>query len=329
MTVSRIATFTTLRASSPGGVAALPVHPGRAGSTAVAVRSLIRSYSAGIRGCSAQVVALRGVDLDVPRGFALGLLGPAGAGKSTLLLCLAGLLRPDSGTIRWFGRPADEGGPAAGIAYVPERPTAYGFMSVREAIEYHAVVHDLAGRDRELAVAEAIDRTGLVALAEASVSSLSLPDSDRLALARALVGRPRLLLLDETMSSLDPRARRDLAAALRQLVAEGTTAVIAASDLAALDQVVTRVAVMVDGRIVTVTDPASLRRARAIELTIIRPRALHAEGASSASRCAEPDPETDVIRIPLENTTPEAVLARCRQCGLGVQRSRIVLADEA
>jgi ABC-type multidrug transport system ATPase subunit len=306
------------------------LNGGACTSAAVAARGLTRSYHAGIRGCSARVDALRGVDLDVPRGTALGVLGPAGAGKTTLLLCLAGLLRPDSGTVRWFGRPADEGGPAPGLAYVPERPAAYGFMSAREAIEYHAIVHDVAGRDRELAVAEAIDRTGLAPLADAAVSSLPVHDLDRLALARALVGRPSLLLLDETMSTLDPRVRHDLAGAIRRLVAEGTTVVIAGSELASMDQVVTRVAVMLEGRVATVTDPLSLRRARAIELTLIRPREIHAPPAPAGPRRADDEPRAmHIIRIPLENTTPEAVLARCRECGLGVERSRIVLADEA
>ena len=301
-----------------------------ASTPAVIARGLEKSYHAGIRGCSARIAALRGADLDVPRGTALGVLGPPGAGKTTLLLCLAGLLRPDAGSVRWFGRPADEGGPPAGLAYIPERPTAYGFMTVREAIEYHAVLRDLASHDRVSSVADALERTGLTPLADAAVSTLPVQDVDRLAIARALVGRPRVLLLDETLSLLDAAVRRDIAAGLRALVCEGATAVIAGSDLGALECVASRIAVMLDGRVVAVTDPGALRRARAIELTIAvgsdtRPSSPPRDGA----RVAEPDPHREVIRIPLENTTPEAVLARCTACGLRVERSRIILSEES
>jgi ABC-type multidrug transport system ATPase subunit len=303
----------------------------RGPTIALAARGLAKSYSAGIRGCSARVAALRGVDLDVPRGVAVGVLGPPGSGKTTLLLCLAGLLRPEAGTVRWFGRPPDESGPPAGLAYVPERSAAYGFMTVRETVEYHAILHDLASHDRGDAVAEALARTGLAPLADASVGSLPLHALERLGVARALVGRPRVLLLDETLTALDPPMRREIAAALRTLVDDGTTAVLAGCDLGALEMVVSRIAVMLDGRIVALTAPSALRRARAIEVTVTPAGGTEpppAEGLRAVTRVAEPARPPQVLRIPLENTTPEAVLARCQACGLRVERSRIILADE-
>ena len=287
----------------------------------VSVRRLAKSYRAGVNGCSARVQALGGVDLDVAPGEALGVLGPSGAGKSTLLLTLAGLLRPDTGEVSWFGRPADVGGRPPGIAYVPDRATHYAFMTVREAVEYHATLRDIPAIDRATSVRDALAQTGLLAAADLMVRALPWNSAQRLAIAQALVCRPRLLLLDETFTGVDAAVRRELALALCGLVDDGLTVIIASDELGALESVATRIAVMASGRITAVVEPRALRQALALELTVAAPSvARRALGA----RVAEAERESSVIRFPLGDSTPEEILAHCRDLGVGVRTSRII-----
>ena len=322
------------RHQEPSSASSRPVPPGGCalGAANMAVqsgpgpvltaRSLVKSYRAGIAGCSARADALRGVDLEIGAGEAMGIIGPVGAGKSTLMLCLAGLLRPDAGTISWFGREADVAGRPPGIAYASQRPAHHALMSVREAAEYHSTLRGIPIADRGDAVHQSLIATGLADRAHVPVAGLSCGDLARLALAQAIIARPRVLLLDDTLSALDHAPRRALAESIRALLDDGLTLVVAADDLDAIDAVASRVALMLDGRIITVVATSVVRKSRALELTVAAPAiARRVFGA----RVAEVGWDRHVLRLPLEGTSAEAVLARCRQCGIRVERSRVVI----
>src|SRR5688500_7770645 len=196
--------FASSRAPLPGGCAPEAPTPGEGDPmAALTARSLAKSYHAGIAGCSARVDALRGADLEVRTGEAFGIIGPVGAGKSTLMLCLAGLLRPDAGTISWFGREADVGGRPPGIAYASNRPAHHALMSVREAVEYQSTLRGIPVTERGAAVERSLTATGLADRGEVAVTALPRGDRSRLALAQAIVARPRILLLDDTLSGLE------------------------------------------------------------------------------------------------------------------------------
>ena len=314
------------RAAGPGAVGAasddglLPVSPGT--PPAVSIRDLARSYRAGIAGCSVHVEAVRAATLDIEAGATVGIVGPVGAGKSTLLLCMAGLLRPDRGTLAWFGRVADDAGRPPGVVYVPERATHYGFMTVREAIEHHVLLRDgsvtAGGEDT---VAAAVSGAGLDGVADARIGELPWRVGPQLSVAQALAGRPRVLMLDETLSGLGPSARRHIVATLRTLALHGTAIVAAAATLEGLGGLASRVATMVDGCVSPLSEPSSLSPPPALELTVLVPAA---GGRAPGSRVAEGTWERRVVRIPLEDTTPEAILSRCRACGIRVEGSRVV-----
>ena len=110
---------------------------------ALSVRSLSKTYHSGSKGRSLAIPALRDVFLDVGAGEIVAVVGRPGSGKSTLLLCLAGLLRPEEGSITWFGEPMTGHHVPPGLAYVPQRAGYYSFLTVREALEYYATRHDL------------------------------------------------------------------------------------------------------------------------------------------------------------------------------------------
>ena len=214
---------------------------------AVVIEKLVKRYRAGIAGCSAVVDALRGVDLAVAEGEVLGLLGPPAAGKSTLLLCIAGLLRPDQGTITWFERGHRAPMPPPGIAYAPERSVHYSFLTVRESLEYYATLQDIPGaRGR---IEDAMHASALKGHAHRRVALLSRGMRQRLDIARALLSSPRLLLLDEPLADLDPGARRTSREILRTLAGQGVTLIIATRESFALEGVATRLVTLVGGRI--------------------------------------------------------------------------------
>jgi ABC-type multidrug transport system ATPase subunit len=153
------------------------------------------------------------------------------------------------------------------------------------------------------------------------VGTLSWSSSQRLAIAQALVGRPRLLLLDDTLTALDGGVRRELASALCTLVADGLSIVVASDELAALEGVATRVAVMTAGRIMSFAEPRDLRQALALELTVAAPRARGSRVAEGARDCS-------VVRLALGDSSPEEILAHCRETGIDVRTSRIIRLDD-
>jgi heme exporter protein A len=165
---------------------------------AVAAAGLGRRYG--------ERMALADVDLSVPDGATLVVFGPNGAGKSTLLRILATLLRPTAGGARVLGRDVrDEGWAVRGaIGFLGHDPLLYGDLTARENLEYHARLHGIS-RPAER-IAELLDVVGLTDRASDRVHTFSRGMTQRLAVCRAVLHRPRVLLLDEPRANLDPAA---------------------------------------------------------------------------------------------------------------------------
>ena len=289
-------------------------------TTVLRAQALVKRYHAGFGSSAASIEALRALDLSVDEGELLGLLGPNGAGKSTFLLCAAGLLRPDGGTLEWFGCGSWPLGRPPGVAYVPERSFYHRFLTVREALEFYATLHELPGRERAARVASVLERVGMSEHSGKRVSQLSRGMLQRLGIAQAIIGRPRLVLLDETLSGLDPigaRAVRELLLGLRD---DGTTIVLSSHDLLSLEHLATRIAVMRGGRLQATLDPASFTGARTLVLTVDA-----APLAARLIRTRRPATrlEGEELHVPLDPASPEDVLADCRTLGIAVRASRI------
>jgi ABC-type multidrug transport system ATPase subunit len=150
-----------------------------------------KSYDAGVRGCSATVTVLRDVSLDVAPGEIVGIAAAPVSGKTTLLMCAAGLLRADRGHVTWFGGPPrrDASDRPDGIALAGDRPFPYGFLTIREAVEYAAIVRDLPLRDSAQRVTGALERAGLSAISHRRVDTLEGNALARLAIASALLAQ--------------------------------------------------------------------------------------------------------------------------------------------
>jgi ABC-type multidrug transport system ATPase subunit len=254
--------------------------------------------------CRAPVLA--SVSLALLPGEIIGVVGPAGAGKTTLLRIAAGLLAPDTGTVR----VCDAG--AAG--YAPETPVFPPALTVREVLAYYARFHATGARRRAL-VHEALELAGLAPAAAVRTAALGRADLHRLALAQAALGGRRVLLLDETLSGLDPLARRDLCGRVAHLAATGVAVLLAARDLGALERLGRgRVLVLRAGRVVRAGPLASLLAERVLEVILDSPP-------------SEPPPGFRVtaagLEAPLAGRTPEAALALCHAHRLAVRASRV------
>jgi heme ABC exporter ATP-binding subunit CcmA len=193
--------------------------------------------------------AVSRVSLTVHAGDILGLLGPNGAGKSTLIGMLATLVAPTTGTVRYGDRLAKEAGPEvrSRIGLLAHELHLYPELTARQNLEFFARLH---GVDPAGIVSAALQTAGLSERAGDEVSGFSRGMRQRLALERALLHRPRVILLDEPFTGLDDRAVTLVAARLRRLAARGAMVVLATHDLDLADGLVSRVAIVRDGRLI-------------------------------------------------------------------------------
>ena len=199
--------------------------------------------------------ALSRISLTARRGDILGLLGPNGAGKSTLLALMATLAVPTTGEVRYGEHLARALGPAlrSRIGLLAHELHLYPELSARQNLTFFA---ELYGLDPNGAVDAAIARAGLADRADEAVNGFSRGMRQRLALERALLHGPRLVLFDEPFTGLDDRAVHLLSDRLRRLAADGAIVVLATHDLDLADGLVTRVALVRDGRLLS-DEPAS------------------------------------------------------------------------
>ena len=208
--------------------------------------------AAGVRRSFGTVQAVADVTFAAEPGRVTGLVGPNGSGKTTLMLMLASLLRPDEGEMR-IGGVDPVADPAAArrlLGWMPDSLGAWPSLSAREVLVATAQLYDLSREAARTRADELLDLVDLTPLAKSAARVLSRGQKQRLALARALVHDPRVLLLDEPASGLDPQARIALRVLLRRLAAEGRTILISSHVLSELEEVVDDAVFMMDGRAV-------------------------------------------------------------------------------
>jgi ABC-2 type transport system ATP-binding protein len=213
----------------------------------VEIRDLTKRY-----GGASGVQALDGLDLDVPAGSVFGLLGPNGAGKTTTLRLLVGLAHPTRGTVVIDEGRIDPARPdrRLGIGVLDQDPRYYGWMRGRELVEMVARLHGRPAPEARMRAAEVLERVGLADAANRRIGGYSGGMRQRLGIAQALVDRPRLLVLDEPVSSLDPEGRRDVLALIAEL-RETATVIFSTHVLTDIERICDRVAILDHGRLVT------------------------------------------------------------------------------
>lgn len=228
----------------------------------------------GLRRTFGSRVAVDDADVDVAPGSITGLIGPNGSGKTTLLLMLAGLLAPDSGEISIDGIDPVADGPAARarIGWMPDYGGAWETLTAQEIV---TTFGGLYGLDRDTAADRAsdlLDEVGLAGFAHRRVRVLSRGQKQRLSLARSLVHEPRVLLLDEPASGLDPDSRVAVRGILRRRADDGAAILLSSHVLPELEEFVDDVIMMRDGGTVS----ASPSESTVWKVTSFDGAALHA-----------------------------------------------------
>jgi ABC-2 type transport system ATP-binding protein len=207
--------------------------------------------------------AVDGIDLVVEPGEIFGLLGPNGAGKTTTMKMLATLLIPTSGTIRVLGidplEQPREVRARLGAMLSGER-SLYWKLTGRENLEYFAALYHVPPHETKTRIASVLAAVKLADRADDYVERYSTGMRQRLALARALLPEPPLVVLDEPTVGLDPQSSRDLRDRVRELKAQGRTVLLTTHYMEEADQLCDRVAIIDHGRIVALDTPAALKR---------------------------------------------------------------------
>jgi ABC-2 type transport system ATP-binding protein len=167
-----------------------------------------------------------GLDLHIPAGQVVGLLGPSGSGKSTLMRCIVGVQIIESGSVTVLGHPAGSPVLRNEVGYLTQSPSVYADLTIRDNVAYFGRAVGLRGAELRDAVDRTLDEVDLESHADQLVQDLSGGQESRVSLAAALVGRPTLLVLDEPTVGLDPVLRRDLWNLFRQLAERGHSLVV-------------------------------------------------------------------------------------------------------
>jgi ABC-2 type transport system ATP-binding protein len=258
------------------------------------------------------VRALDGLSLTVEEGTVFGFLGPNGAGKTTTMRILAGLARPSAGMARVGGEAAGPEGRARRLlGYLPEEPRFYPWMRAEEFLRvYVGGLFGLEKREARARAGELLERVGLQEAARRKIGGFSRGMRQRLGLAQALMNRPRVLLLDEPVSALDPAGRKEILEFIGSLN-EQATVFMSTHILADVDRICDTIGVIDHGRLVAVEAREALLDRYAVPAIDVEfeavPEAVAAwaEGVRRSGACSAVEVDGERVRVRLAGT-PEA-----------------------
>ncbi len=236
----------------------------------VEIRGLSKTYTLGFF-FNRRVKALQGLDLTIEAGQVYGLVGPNGAGKSTTIKILMNLVKASGGDAKLFGRPVHDANVRRLVGFLPENPAPYAYLTGREFLVFAGRLAGLSGEELDRRVGEVLGQVEMVQAQKLQSRRYSKGMVQRIALAQALIARPKLLILDEPTSGLDPvgrRLMRDIILAQRDA---GATVLLCSHIIPDVEALSQRIAVLVGGRRVregTVSDLLGGHDATMMELVV-------------------------------------------------------------
>jgi len=221
---------------------------------AVELQNVVKRYN--------EIVAVDGVDLIIKRGEIFGLLGPNGSGKSTTLKMLIGLVQPDSGSVNVLGVNVQNDPVAVKqlVGYVPESPRLYEFLTGIEYLDFIGDIYSMQTEEKKNRINEYLKALQLEGREGDMITGYSDGMKQKIALISAFLHRPKLLIMDEPLSALDPRSARIIKDFLHQLKAQGVTTIMSTHVLEIAQAVCDRIGIMYQGKILALGNMKELRQ---------------------------------------------------------------------
>ena len=223
---------------------------------AISLAGLSKTYSKGWQ--RKRVEAVRDVSLDISDGEAFGFIGPNGAGKSTTIKMLMGLAMPTAGSIFIYGVPTSRPESRKGLGYVPESPYLYDYLTPIEILTMGLRLHDVSVANSQRHCGEWLERFGLSTVASSPIRTFSKGMTQRVAIAQALCINPRLLVMDEPLSGLDPVGRQEVVDILAGYKRQGGTLFFTSHVLHDVERLADRFGLIHQGELRSVGSPAEL-----------------------------------------------------------------------
>ncbi len=224
-----------------------------------------------------KVHALKSLDVEVRRGEVFGLLGPNGSGKSTTIKLILGLLFPTSGRVLVFDKDATETSKNERIGYLPEESYLYKFLNAEETLDFYGRLFDMSAEQRRQRVEELLQMVGLQRARRRQLREYSKGMTRRVGLAQALINDPDLILLDEPTTGLDPIGTREMKDLILSLRDQGKTVLLCSHQLADVQDVCDRVAILHQGELKELGRVDELLKVRDVT-------EVHARGLSDAAK---------------------------------------------
>lgn len=217
-------------------------------SVVLSIKDLKKNYSPVVK-------ALKGVSFDVPQGSVFGILGPNGSGKTTLLGIVMDVLRANSGSYLWFGQPGGSPEQRRKIGSLLETPNFYSYLS---GIDNLKITQAISGRGSKADIEEVLKKVNLYERRKSKFKTYSLGMKQRLAIGAALLGNPKVLVLDEPTNGLDPVGIAEIRKLIVDLKEQGHTIIMASHLLDEVEKVCTHAAILKTGNLITTGDVAEI-----------------------------------------------------------------------
>jgi len=237
-------------------------------TAAIEIENLTKDYPFGFLHLKKKT-SLEGLTMRVEEGEVFGFLGPNGAGKSTTIKLLVGLIFPTAGTARILGKSISDISMHQDIGYLPEQPYFYDYLTAAELLDYFARFHDLPAQERKARVDGMLKKVGLETARKIQLRKYSKGMLQRAGLAQAILHDPKVVILDEPMSGLDPVGRREVRDIILELKQAGKTILFSTHILSDAEMLCDRVGVIVGGKLRGVGAPDEIVGIRANAMEIL------------------------------------------------------------
>lgn len=281
-------------------------------SAAIEIENLTKDYPFGFLNLKKRR-SLEGLSMQVEDGEVFGFLGPNGAGKSTTIKLLVGLIFPEAGSARILGKPISDVGMHRDIGYLPEQPYFYDYLTAAELLDYFARFHDLTAADRKERISRMLKKVGLETAGKIQLRKYSKGMLQRVGLAQAILHEPKVVILDEPMSGLDPIGRREVRDIILELKAEGRTIMFSTHILSDAEMLCDRVGVIVGGKLRGVGAPGEIVGMKVQGLEILFE--LSGSAPNAAAIVSKSTKTGDRYRMHISEEELYAVLEQLRAAG--------------